>query len=1787
MDTQDNVKLTLHQKQTSWHKGVLCLMALVVWLLAALCFSASGAFSNPLIHNSTTTGSTKWPLGWGIAGGEYGEFDCSTCHDRKTGNIKRIKASIDAPEATDTFPAQVDSGTITFNATTGADSFGDDSTSHTMSSKICEVCHSRNKFHNYNSANNIANGGDLTHENQKDCIACHLHSNGFGASCDACHGNPPITADTDGSTTTGMVHDPSPTDATSPASPGAHELHVVTEGMSCTTCHKGNTMPTVSMTIQMGFEASNGNWSQFVGYNSGGNLDAPDDAGGQMSASYEFVSSDGGTTTITKVANNDLNCTVYCHGDWVGSGGSNTTPSWVGGSGEASCGSCHGAAPGNAPTAGSHTTHASSGNLGLACTKCHPTVSVGDSTHINGNVSWELATSDPMFGATAQYDGSASGSTGAVAQGVAYSQCSNVYCHAPGAPTWGGTVNCGDCHKSNKTLPDSHATHYNSATNGDSALSTKVTGDTATYVYQCGSCHHSAPHSDGSKDVLINANWDDNGTPADNWTGGTSTCSGTYCHSDGVGNSDNTPTDPVWASTLMTCGSCHKAQPTTGEHAAHFDNATYDYRCYECHAVTTTNADDASVAINNMDTHVDKTKDVDWGAKNSDATSYVDGETNCATYCHSDGTRSSAPYSGEFPVIWNSAVLQISGCNGCHKASFTGLDTYAHEMHMLNMDQTGRQISCGNCHRATATDTTTIAGGGYAYHVNKEINVKFDNSLNLDGDGPLYNTASTVGAAGATVTPGTAVGSCDNVYCHSVGNLTDTGALAPFDATDGFKAVAWDTTGIDCADCHGDGNTKAYPVYTNGGVAADTANSHVKHVENASVLCSTCHEDTTISNTIDPDLMTLVNVSSHLDRGETVLFNSAIAGASAAYDGSSGGNTKVCSNAYCHSNGAGGAANDNTPQWGESGSCIYCHNGNVTSGSPMATNKHGAHINNAGVIGTNYGCTDCHSDTVSDDTTIGTPANHVNQSKEVSYAGAGSYTSPTCDQAYCHSSGQATTNYRTVADWDSGTTYDCKGCHGADSAFASVAGEPNYTSGTAGSATANSHDAHVAAATDCAKCHFDTTTAAGTAIKSGATIHTDGTRDVVIANDGGGVGDFDSNNNDGTDNYNSGTKACSNITCHGGASPVWGGTVACGDCHGDSSHTNGDDRDGAPPTDMAGLAASYEVGKHDKHINISFSKTGDYCNLCHMGAGSGSANHANGTVNVIFNTAVAGASAAWADTGTNVAPGGTCSNLATGCHGGTQWDPALTLACNSCHGFGGSDPSHVTDSRGISAGQNCEHCHPTGHPVGVTATTYMIPNNSDVGIDYDSGGIHLLKMINSVTRSTEAEICWACHDAQTPTKVSEWGTNTSTNGLIYDYDFGSLVPSNWVGATWTSAVFSYKTSTIQSTHSANTSGATNGVDNVADIRCSYCHDVHDTASTTNPALATYDVDGKPFLRGRWMGSPYLEDGAPQAGATYAQQNLFGLVPRGGTGATETGGYYIDQNTTNDPDTEGWTAFNSAALCELCHGGATAGDGTFSSGEIAALNYYGTDDSAGWVGTVNGHANAVLGGPTNSGSNIFSSYDRMPGESIDLAYTGDGTYNEQPVMAYKNADGSWLSSDGNEGWGLRGYNKNESNVYNLLPRIANGTDGTPYAFEFYSWGARIEIDLSTGGDDFLDQNYHKFSCSKCHNPHASRLPKLMITNCLDTKHNTWDDTSNTGIDGTPATGMPTYNQSKTWSNTSSAQNCHRLKDPNQTNSAGSGWNHVTPWTDAAGDYSTVGDESQDSYNPATSPSTSGM
>jgi hypothetical protein len=301
-----------------------------------------------------------------------------------------------------------------------------------------------------------------------------------------------------------------------------------------------------------------------------------------------------------------------------------------------------------------------------------------------------------------------------------------------------------------------------------------------------------------------------------------------------------------------------------------------------------------------------------------------------------------------------------------------------------------------------------------------------------------------------------------------------------------------------------------------------------------------------------------------------------------------------------------------------------------------------------------------------------------------------------------------------------------------------------------------------------------------------------------------------------------------------------------------------------------------------------------------------------------------------------------------------------------------------------------------------------------------------------------------------------------------------------------------------------------------------------------------------------MGNPYPEDGAPRFDASGDQHiypdvsGTFGAVPRGTTANTQPGGYFIDQNSgspTSDPSFD--SADKVAGLCEPCHGD---GDGLWAAGEINALNTFGNAASD-WVGS-NGHAAAVIGGDGTGAANIFDDGMRL-GTSGYVLQTAVGVPGGAPAMAYQN----FLLGTNDRALGLRGGHGHSFGLQPFVDTLNNKS----YSFRNFTWGA-------TAGIGTVDYPYHRFPCSKCHSPHASRLRRLMVTNCLDTNHNTWDD-PRLGIERIPLTGTVTNregetisleNSGVTWSNSTSAQNCHRLS--NYDNAFGDGWNKVTPWVE---------------------------
>ncbi len=712
-------------------------------------------------------------------------------------------------------------------------------------------------------------------------------------------------------------------------------------------------------------------------------------------------------------------------------------------------------------------------------------------------------------------------------------------------------------------------------------------------------------------------------------------------------------------------------------------------------------------------------------------------------------------------------------------------------------------------------------------------------------------------------------------------------------------------------------------------------------------------------------------------------------------------------------------------------------------------------------------------------------------------------------------------------------------------------------------ATKGSHDKHGTTQADCAKCH-------GTASAGYTTIHSDGILQLGFRtsspdnlalppsllqvafrqsgqyiyqdNTGGGGADWFT----GTDNVDNGTCMSFNqpgvnaTGCHGSGRPVWGNPASsvCGTCHGTPGRTGyldaSGDADGSPPSDLSGTNDNTTVGKHLEHLDISYYETGNSCGLCHNGAGKGSYLHGDGATQVIFHPA-AGQSAVY-DCVTH-----SCSSLAAGCHSALPWDNSANPACTYCHtGF----TTHTTRDR---TSGTCTDCHPGGSRVGFTrkhrtnggtSGIVLVPlppsswsdpsgrlSGTDMrtrlGIDYGAmNGIHLGG--DSTSGTTEAEICWNCHKdvgGVDTFGVSEWGYNTKTtpsgfpavyttfplwhdatserinNGYIYSDNNASSRISDWTAGYWIDEYDNTIRRRVSSVHTASfdSAGQSSSVGNNIDgngavtvtrleelryIRCSYCHDVHGlrkaqgAASLPNPLV-------KPWLRGTWTGNPYPPEIPPRSTYSYPSG-----APRNGIYQYR-GGFFIDQNSnwpTNNQSMN--TLAKTAGLCTLCHGG-----------DVDNMKFY--PGSKLWLpGMINGHSNSTLGGNRTNRTDIF---DAGRGASYGMGmqeYAGSAPCLGSNPYACKPSCPCPIV--GNIGW---------------------------YGTDYYNWYTPDKI----GGAQGPDSMAHKFTCSKCHNPHAAGLPALLVQNCIDT-----------GL----ATPLNTDTDSR-------AVNCHRKT------STTDGWHRLAP------------------------------
>lgn len=670
--------------------------------------------------------------------------------------------------------------------------------------------------------------------------------------------------------------------------------------------------------------------------------------------------------------------------------------------------------------------------------------------------------------------------------------------------------------------------------------------------------------------------------------------------------------------------------------------------------------------------------------------------------------RAAAAWLGALVLVLAGSGLAgaASTCSDCHgmppiDAAYRNITTGGFKgSHQTHQPATAVASNCAVCHTGSGSYVSGHSDGV----IQLSSNINASPLTAVYSKGVFFNQTSNP-----------VMGSCSNVNCH-------------FEKTTPLWASAKLAAPNDCSVCHSlppsDGN---HPSITGPG------KKHGDYYGTGATSCVKCHPDHTVEaapfahassagkRPLALGFTAAPNSGGSYSKSANLNYPNYLPSQNPVRDGS-------CTNMYCHSDGAGGAAKT-IPSWGSTlpTDCTGCHGGNATSASPIATGLHAKHMNQATLLGTNFDCARCHNGTVSvgNDRTITTLASHVDGTKTVAFVGGGTYnaTAKTCSTTVCHSAGKSAAPQPAAPSWTGGAL-GCNGCHGTSNTL----GIPDYANGGAATPLANSHAKHAGVAADCDKCHANTTTS-GTAIKAGSTLHTNGTIDVT----------FDAAKAGSTATWTAATKTCSNVSCHGTGKPVWGGTLPtdCTGCHGGTSSSS----------------APIATNGHSGHLTKSYGpgsylgSTVSSCQSCHnYSSVQPDPKHADGIVEVLNGT------------------GSACAN----CHAGTipSWTATSRLACTSCHA---ATPAVLPN--GVAAPFKANFAT-TGH--GQAFTNYSTSRRCESC--HDANSTHISGVLGDNMRlllPDDNTQCASCHND--PTKVP---TATKQNVLSHVTTLGGTATSD-------------------------------------------------------------------------------------------------------------------------------------------------------------------------------------------------------------------------------------------------------------------------------------------------------------------------------------------------------------------------------------------------------------------------
>jgi predicted CxxxxCH...CXXCH cytochrome family protein len=494
-------------------------------------------------------------------------------------------------------------------------------------------------------------------------------------------------------------------------------------------------------TIDIGFEINGVNVPGFTNVLNSGTYNNTN----TLSNGYVFTGSVGSGANQTCSA-------IYCHGSTL-TGGSNTSPSWVGGTGQVQCGTCHGASSANPPTTASHSRHAGAGagQLQIPCASCHGVIN--DTKHVRGTVKWNFAAINGQYKTPSGRYYTMSGSTGRLAPSSSYGTCNTIYCHSNGGPngaaivyatmTWGGAaLNCGSCHANMSTVAGgaSNGGHFKHAS----------AGNAGGPALECSSCHtgytatttNGATHANKLVELSTVTGYSKASPMAA--SGAWGTCSASQCHGQATGLAWNNGS--IWQSGGDRCTTCHSSTasgavtpgnpfysteyPTkqtlntnakVGAHTLHLTNLNVmnaSLNCADCHG---------AVALKDS-THMNGVANFKWStlANYSGALTptYNPATGTCSNvYCHGAAMPGTDTSGNNRSPSWKTPFMPASltpeSCKSCH-----GFPPVNANHPSLATPTSFPTDACSGCHPNMSATGTTYADifVDKSVHINRIVN---------------------------------------------------------------------------------------------------------------------------------------------------------------------------------------------------------------------------------------------------------------------------------------------------------------------------------------------------------------------------------------------------------------------------------------------------------------------------------------------------------------------------------------------------------------------------------------------------------------------------------------------------------------------------------------------------------------------------------------------------------------------------------------------------------------------------------------------------------------------------------------------------------------------------------------------------------------------------------------------------------------------------------------------------------------------------------------------------------